>query len=274
MSDTAQGPARALVSMIARSILTAEQRSAVARRLRAVHQARYRLSPRYRENRRRLAAWRDRYRGETCVVIGNGPSMRGFDLARLAHLRCFALNRGYLMWCEQDREPDFLVAVNDLVLEQFGDEIAGAGRHRFVPWDFARAFGAVAGTCFLETPWRPRFHTDIATGAWPGGTVTFTALQIAYHMGFARVVLIGVDHSFVHDGAPNSELLSRGADPNHFDPGYFGAGTRWHAPDLRLSEVSYTMARRAFEADGREVIDATEGGELRVFPRAGLEQLL
>lgn len=242
--------------------------------MRAAHQARYRLLPFYRANRRRLEAWRDRHLGETCVIIGNGPSMRDFDLGRLAGVRCFALNRGYLMWRDQGRTPDFLVAVNDLVLEQFGAEIAAIPCPRFVPWDFATAFRDVPDTCFVETLWRPRFHADITGGTWLGGTVTYSALQIAYHMGFTRVVLIGVDHSFEHEGEPNEELLSRGSDPNHFDPGYFGTGTRWLAPDLQLSERSYAMARRAFEADGRQVIDATKGGKLRVFPRQELQDLL
>lgn len=256
-----------LLSPVARRTFSVEQRSVIAGRLRRLEQARYGFSRNYAANQRRLSGWRDRYRGETCVILGNGPSMRGFDLERLAGIKCFCLNRGYLMWREQEREPDFLVAVNDLVLQQFGTEIAAAGQSRFVPWDAQALFASVPDTSFIKTLWQPRFHADITTGAWLGGTVTFIAMQIAYHMGFSRAILLGVDHSFRHEGAPNQVLLATTDDPNHFDPTYFGPGTLWHAPDLATSERAYQMAREAFDADGREIVDATVGGHLRIFRR-------
>lgn len=262
---------KSLVSRLARRTLTAEHRKAIAGWGRRLAQARFRLFPRYRTNDRLLADWHDRYRGETCVIIGNGPSMRGFDLARLDGYKCFCLNRGYLMWQAQGRTPDFLVAVNDLVLTQFTDDIRRAGRARFVPWDAFALFKETPDTAFIETLWQPRFHTNIRSGTWMGGTVTFTTMQIAYHMGFSRVILIGVDHSFQHEGAANEELLMREADPNHFDPNYFGPGTRWLAPDLVTSEIGYRIAKKAFEADGRKIVDATEGGQLRVFDRVCLD---
>jgi hypothetical protein len=109
---------------------------------------------------------------------------------------------------------------------------------------------------------------------WVGGTVTFAAMQIAYHMGFRRVVLVGVDHSFDFVGAPNAMLVATGPDPNHFTPDYFGNGAVWNAPDLPLSEFSYSIARDAFAADGREIVDATEGGNLKVFTKMKLDNAL
>jgi hypothetical protein len=86
-------------------------------------------------------------------------------------------------------------------------------------------------------------------------------------MGFSTVVLIGVDHSFASKGKPNETVVSQGDDPNHFNPNYFGKGFRWQLPDLDTSEVAYTMAREAYAADGRQVLDATIGGKLQVFPK-------
>src|SRR3546814_4149489 len=51
----------------------------------------------------------------------------------------------------------------------------------------------------------------------------------------------------------------------------FGAGIRWNAPDLKLSEESYAGAKNVFESRGRRIIDCTVGGELRIFPRSTLE---
>ncbi|HEY5671029.1 MAG TPA: hypothetical protein VIS10_13620, partial [Anaerolineales bacterium] len=98
--------------------------------------------------------------------------------------------------------------------------------------------------------------------------------QLAYHMGFQQVILIGVDHSFTTQGKPNTTITSQGDDPDHFHAGYFGKGFRWQLPDLETSERAYNMARQAYEVDGREVLDATVGGKLTVFPKVDYNSLL
>ena len=91
---------------------------------------------------------------------------------------------------------------------------------------------------------------------------------------FQQVILIGVDHNFVStQGRPNTTVVSQGDDPNHFSPGYFGHGFRWQLPDLETSERGYAMARRAYEAAGRQVLDATVGGKLTIFPKVEYETL-
>ena len=98
-------------------------------------------------------------------------------------------------------------------------------------------------------------------------------MQLAFHMGFKQVILIGVDHSFATQGKPNTTVVSGGDDPNHFNPDYFGKGFRWQLPDLDTSEVAYTMAREAYKSAGREIIDATVDGKLTVFPKVNFESL-
>jgi hypothetical protein len=121
---------------------------------------------------------------------------------------------------------------------------------------------------FLHTTYSgPKFARDARGRLWEGATVTYVALQLAYHLGFEQVILIGVDHSFVTQGTPNTTVVSQGDDPNHFHAGYFGKGFRWQLPDLDTSERAYIMARQAYEANGRQVVDATIGGKLTVFPK-------
>jgi hypothetical protein len=98
-------------------------------------------------------------------------------------------------------------------------------------------------------------------------------MQIAYYMGFAKVILTGVDHSFTTKGEPHATVLSVGDDPNHFDPDYFGKGIRWQLPDLETSELAYRLAKYQFEIDNRELFDATVDGSLRVFPKVDYQTL-
>ena len=92
--------------------------------------------------------------------------------------------------------------------------------------------------------------------------------------GFSEVVLVGVDHAFSTKGIPHQEVTSAGPDLNHFDPNYFGKGYRWQLPDLATSEAAFTLARRAFENDGRRILDCTVGGALTVFPKGDLAETL
>ena len=107
-----------------------------------------------------------------------------------------------------------------------------------------------------------------------GSTVTYVAMQLAYFMGFKKVILIGVDHSFVTKGEPNKVVESKGDDPNHFSGSYFGKGFRWQLPDLDRSEDAYRHAKVAFENSGRSIVDATVGGKLDVFPKVNLKDAL
>jgi hypothetical protein len=88
------------------------------------------------------------------------------------------------------------------------------------------------------------------------------------------VILIGVDHSFTASGTPNRLVTATTSDVNHFDANYFGPGVRWELPDLKMSEVAYQLAREHFEAHGREIVDATVGGKLTVFPKVNYESVI
>ena len=59
----------------------------------------------------------------------------------------------------------------------------------------------------------------------------------------------------------------------HVSPNYFGKGVRWQLPDLDTSEIGYALARDAYQKAGREVLDATVGGKLTIFPKVDYNSL-
>jgi hypothetical protein len=127
---------------------------------------------------------------------------------------------------------------------------------------------------FLHTTYSgPRFARDIRGRLWEGATVTYIALQLAYYMGFEKVILIGIDHNFSTKGQPNMTVVSQGNDPDHFAGNYFGKGFRWQLPDLETSEQAYRMAHATFTSDRREILDATVNGSLTVFPKIEFDTL-
>jgi len=235
----------------------------------------YRLSARGRRSRHQLEQLRDRYAGKRCFIIGNGPSLSHTDLGHLRGEYTFGLNRGYLLFDRIGGPTTFLVAVNRHVIEQFGEELLAAPTLKFLSWRSQRYVPDQEDVVLVRRS-RPRtFSQNVATdGAWEGATVTYVAMQLAFHLGFHSVILVGVDHSFTTTGTPNQLITSTASDLNHFDPGYFGPGVRWQLPDLNMSEVAYQLARDHFEAHGREIVDATVGGKLTVFPKVNYESVI
>ncbi|WP_322807116.1 6-hydroxymethylpterin diphosphokinase MptE-like protein [Thermanaerothrix sp.] len=233
------------------------------------------LSPRWAENRRRLEAYRDRHAGQRCFIIGNGPSLRKMDLSPLRHEITFGLNRIYLLFPEVGFTTTYLVSVNDLVLQQCADEIKALPLPKFITWRARRWFADDPNTLFLDTDYTgvENFSGDATARLFEGFTVTYVAMQLAFYMGFAQVILIGVDHNFATQGPPNAAVVSEGDDPNHFAPNYFGKGFKWQLPDLEGSERAYRMARAAYEAAGRTILDATVGGKLTIFPKVDYTRL-
>jgi hypothetical protein len=210
--------------------------------------------------------------------VGNGPSLRYTDLSWLRHEFTFGLNRIYLAFASLGFETSCLVSVNDLVIGQCAPEMQALLIPRFFSWRSRRFIGGGSRgselPTFLYTTYEsPKFARNAGGRLWEGATVTYVALQLAFHMGFQQVILVGVDHQFSTLGQANRTVVSDGDDPNHFSPAYFGKGFRWQLPDLETSEIAYTMAREAFRSAGREVIDATVDGKLTVFPKADYNSL-
>jgi hypothetical protein len=221
----------------------------------------------------RFKKFENTHKGQRCVIIGNGPSLNKMDLSFLENEICFGMNRIYLLFDKWKFRPTYYVSVNPLVIEQSLEDINRIPVPKFLGSVAKIFFHDRDDVFFLENLSEWTFSYNPAYGISEGWTVTYVAMQLAYFMGFSEVILIGVDHHFVSQGAPNKEIVSQGSDPNHFHPDYFGKGVRWHLPDLERSEGSYKMAKAAFESDGRRIIDATVDGKLAIFPKADYREL-
>ncbi len=229
--------------------------------------------PRYQAGIKRMLPLKDKHRGGRCFVIGNGPSLKDTDLTLLRNEVTFGSNRIYLLFDEIGFCTTYFLSVNRLVIEQCAHDIESLSCPKFIGWKARDLITFTDDMMFLLSRPGSAFHADITGGICEGATVTYVALQVAYYLGFDRVILVGVDHSFTTRGKPHATVTSQGDDPDHFHPEYFGKGFRWQLPDLETSERAYIMAKEHFEKAGREIVDATIGGKLRAFPRVDYHSL-
>lgn len=208
----------------------------------------------------------DKHKNETCLIIGNGASLRNVPLDFLKKYPSFGTNRVYLL---KDFTPTYYVAVNPLVIQQSVNEINKYPVHaKFIAESGA---GEIKDCYALASCALPTFSYNPAAYIFEGYTVTYVCLQLAFHMGFKTVLLVGVDHKYKMNGEPNAETTWQGDDPNHFSPDYF-KGAKWNNPDLDNSEEAYKLALQAFMNDGRKIINLTEGTALKIFEKGKLSR--
>ena len=227
-----------------------------------------------RPSRQRLQAWHDRYKGNKAVILCNGPSLNAVDFDQLKGVFTFGLNKINLLFNRSSFRPSCIVAVNKLVIEQNAEFYNQTDIPLFIDHLGKENVKFRDNVAFLHSVNQRKFARDCSYSVGQGATVTNVAMQLAYHMGFRDVALVGCDHSFAEKGPANKTVKSEAVDKSHFDPNYFAGGMPWQLPDLLQSEVSYTEARHVFEKSGGRIVNATEGGRLEIFERMDLTQFL
>lgn len=235
-------------------------------------------------NEAKLVSFRNRFKGKRAFIIGNGPSLNHVDLTKLQNETTFGVNAIYLNQDKMGFLPTHHIVEDVFVAEDRADEInALRGPHKWYGHYLRYCLKPTPEVCWLNVacdyrnyPGFPHFSTNASRIVWVGGTVSYIALQLAYHMGFDEVYLVGFDHSYSIPKEAKVEgraITSTSDDPNHFHPGYFGKGYRWHDPRVDRMERAYINARAAYEAAGRKVYNATVGGHLEVFERTEFDSL-
>lgn len=229
-----------------------------------------------RRSRRVLHRWRDLHTEQKAVILCNGPSLLkvDFEALRQSKVFCFGLNKVNLLFDKTDFRPSCIVAVNSFVIEQNQAFYNETDIPLFLDSHAADCVRSKDSVAFLHSSSYPYISQDCSLSVWQGHTVTTVALQLALHMGFSQVALVGADHNFATKGPANQTVVAQGPDNSHFDPNYFAHGVKWQLPDLFQSEVGYTMARAMYEAHGKKILNATDGGQLEVFDRCTLETFL
>lgn len=221
-----------------------------------------------------LAALKDKHAGKPMLVVGNGPSLNKTPFEEFTHVPSIGMNKIDLLFEKTPWRPELIVCVNNAVVQQHQEAFAASQIPVFLAWKsrwmMRRELRGQVN--YFDLTASNAFSTDAPRAFGSSATVSYIALQMAYWMGADPVIIFGIDHSFKFTGDKSTYQKREGDDENHFHPDYFKAGTVWGTPDLDQSEIDYLLARRAFEADGRRVLDATIGGKLDIFPKITLDE--
>jgi hypothetical protein len=213
--------------------------------------------------------------GRTCVVVANGPSLsKSIDDSLLAQdliISNFAYKDDRLL-----KHAKFFTIVNHTLAAQVQADWMRLGHlHKFFPFWLGRYVPQLPNTWYLNSTVVPEFQADARRGLSWRSTVSYFNLQLAYSLGYRRILLVGFDNNYVQPPSvrEGDEIVQVQDDANHFLKNYF-KGKTWQAADTGNMTDSYCEALAFSMANGVEIINCTVGGHLHVFPRAHFPQVL
>ncbi|MFI4918667.1 MAG: 6-hydroxymethylpterin diphosphokinase MptE-like protein [Legionellales bacterium] len=182
---------------------------------------------------------KDAFAGKTALLLAGGPSLDDvlpWVQEQRAQLVVFAVSRIAKRLLQVNIEPDFIVSI-DPYPESFdiSKDMLAFGSKSILLHSF-HAFSSLVsqwpGTAFYlgsRMPWHSPLNIDNV--ASPGPTVTNAALNAAYHFGFKRILLAGVDLCFTQDGLTHA----KGSDES-------AAGPRFNLTSLEVETNGGLMA--------------------------------
>jgi len=228
---------------------------------------------------------KNKYEGQRCFIIGNGPSLTPEILDRLIDERTFAVNRIAKIFDRTEWRPTFYVGVTDAIFDgrHRGDILEGIrssdtaicwGRYREIP-----ATHSIKHIIYVNCSHDEDARSDQAKDEWWSddvaerldkfGVSVFPALQLAVYFGFTTIYLIGCDGNYTPP--------SNGKDNSHFDNAYrpFDVAPNYDYEELnkallRAHEIAETAAKRR----GVKIYNCSPISAITAHERVDLEAVL
>ena len=241
-------------------------------------------------NREKLLALKDTHVGESCFVIGNGPSLKAEDLDKLKenNIFCFASKGIYYIFDQTEWRPDVWGASDLDYIRQSKNEIeqlTGFPKLICAPSyikDGVKIENAIYYP-FIQMERRPPwFNLDVTRGVHFWGTITCKLINFAAYMGFKKIYLLGVDNTYGVVKDKNGRYMYDVNAHNHFTDKYLSAEVKKNLEKdinnmieaIEYVNLSYQSIKWHCEQIGVEIYNATRGGELETYPRVELEKVL
>ncbi|KYN85336.1 hypothetical protein ATY35_16835 [Vibrio cidicii] len=203
-----------------------------------------------------------------CIIVCNGPSLKDIDFRHFEGKAVFTANRSYLSFKEfPENIKHFHVVVNELVAQQFSNDLRNLDCDLYTLSRYKKYFGDGSNINYITDVPGIGFISKNSEFAYIGATVTFVMLQLAVSLGYKKIGIVGLDHSFSISGQPHKNLDGLKEDVNHYVSNYFPKGISWQAPDLLESELNYTIAELYSSKLGFEILNYSTKSELNIFAK-------
>jgi hypothetical protein len=252
--------------------------------------------------------YKNKYHGKRVFILATGPSIKSQDLTLLQGEHCIAVSMFHLhqhiniikpIWhVLAATHPPFKFDTSKIIFDTLLDKyrshdinfLIGTTPYEYSYFNYLTSEGQAFAKHFGPNVFFANYGNsqplddhnykseeiwNIEKDPFTVRTVVYAAIQLAHHLGFHEIVLLGCDHDYLTD-------ISR-VENHHFYPessGYsdkenLSAFTkeRWFF-EYYMRWKQYRLMDEYFRERGGKIINATEGGMLDVFPRMDLRAIL
>lgn len=247
-------------------------------------------------------------------VIGNGPSLKGFDFHRLDGFDSIGLNAAYRHWDRIGWYPTYYCCLDDQLIETHHNEIdrlysKGLVREVFVEGNFFKHHpDRIGNPHFLSLDqvapyWYrrrgylmglPPLYEHVAFQCSDPSKITTGAYALRFmaYKGYSQVALMGIDLKYV-ERLPESEATTGVGlimtetpkeNPNYFFDDYQRAGDRYNIPnpDVHAGDLhpaSFQVVARDFATNEVpcSVVNTNPNSilaEREIFPLADIDRII
>lgn len=217
-----------------------------------------------------IAAFKDRFYGQSCFIVATGPSLRADDLELLRRNGClsFSVNTIYKIYNQTKWRPDFYVADDYRAIEKYREVTEKVAKKAVFIGD-TKEYTEQEAQC-KDIYWHhiqhedytdrlPKFSEDYAQKCYLGYTVVYSCIQLAVYMGFKEIYLLGTDCNYVMGSKNNYFWPSDEKDMfNH---------------EMDKIFLGYKAAKKYADSHGIRIWNATRGGELEIFERISIDEI-
>jgi len=216
-----------------------------------------------------------------CVVIGNGPSLRGFDLSTLT-VDTIGMNAAYRHWERIGWYPTHYACLDDVVVRSHHEQIA-----KLIEEGLCES--AILANQFLQDhpkaiEDRRYFFTEMFS--WPKDPLTTGshAVRYAISRGYTDIALIGIDLRYT-ERIPESRITDGILDivdtpkrnPNYFFDDYQQKGDRYNVPNSNGNVHLKSFVALGKDLTGARVVNSNRESEIaqkEIFPFQPLDDFL
>lgn len=217
-----------------------------------------------------------------CFIIGHGPSLTAADLDWLADnkLPAFGVNRINKIFNQTKWRPTYYVCVDPVMVENNEKNmIEIPAKSKLIPIDYKfyhgidlPGFDYINANYDREKDGSESFSMDCTQQVNIRSTVTVACIQLAIHMGYREIYLLGIDHSFNHVILDKGRTVKDDSVKNYFVEDYDTDVQDKVVHDIGQTTKDYQDMQKFCLNHGIQVINASRKTQLEVFPRVSFDQ--
>lgn len=233
---------------------------------------------------RYMAKIQNTHLGESCFIIGNGPSLTVDDLNTIQHkgIATFAVNRIYKIFPQTEWRPTYYVSTDHVMIRDVLDEVEQIPAEiKFIPLQnkYYLDINVKGAKYFFRNDKRENdqpegFSLDCTDQVNMRGTVTIACMQLAMHMGYKHIYLLGIDHNFDKITTENGEVIIDPSVKNYFIEGYDDDVAKEVHHNLGNTTRAYYDVRRFVDKTDVHIYNASRQTKLDAFERVTFEDAL